>query len=184
MISKLSSHLQSGEKKKKTTSCIAQMQTSATLQTRFHSRLSTDAARCWLCCWLPWCPPEESFQSPQPAEVLTVCEATLTLKTSAVILAHAGGEGRFRRSGITETFGITIKRKTDVDAASNVEKNRRVQNRTTQSSFPGKICILLSRPCSLFSEEYILYILYPQYKITLHAFRLILDFLFNLFMQF
>lgn len=81
------------------------------------------------------------------------CEATQTLKTSAVILEHAGGEGRFRRSGITETFGITIKRKTDVDAAANwkVEEktHRRVRKKTTQSSSSGKICILSSSPCSL-----------------------------------
>lgn len=140
------------------------METSAALQTRFHSRLSTDAAGCWLCCWLPWCPPVESFQSPQPAEVLTLWEATLTLKSSAVILEQAGGEGRFRRSGITETFGITIKRKTDVDSAPTLKvekKCSRVQNRTTQSSFLAKIG-MLSLPF-FYWEKYILTKWNPMY---------------------
>ena len=99
------------------------METSASLETRFHSRLSTDAARCWLCCWLPWCPLEE-FSRLKYGH----CEATLTLKASAVILEHAGGEGRFWRSGITETFGITIKRKADVDAAANAKVEKKKHN--------------------------------------------------------
>lgn len=121
------------------------------------------------------------------------CESTLTLKTSAVILEPAGGEGRLRRSGITETFGITIKRKTDVDAAANskVEKNhRRVQNRTTQSPFPWKICVFSSSPHSLFPEEYTYTYTNPQCEKNPKFSRFqalaasFLAFLFNLFIQF
>lgn len=77
--------------------------------------------------------------------------ATPTLRTSAVILELAGGEGRFRRSGITETFGITIKRETDVEPAANskVEKPQKDGGEDRQPLFPLKIYI-----CSSLSLSY------------------------------
>lgn len=74
-------------------------------------------------------------------------KATLTLRTSAVILEHAGGEGRFRWSGITETFGISIKRKTDVVPAASwkVEKPQKASEwNATILSFRGIHPLIIS----------------------------------------
>lgn len=74
---------------------------------------------------------------------------------NAVILEPAGGEGRFRRSGITETFGRTIKRKTDVDAAANskVEKKPTEGFRIGQHNRPFLEKYAFSPHC-LFSDGY------------------------------